>query len=166
MAPLADPSQDTADAVDVTAQATYAALVKDSLGPALRGLGFKGSGGRYSMPCSGCWALLSLQKSAYSEPAEVQFTVNLLVVNKSAWDAARQERPHLPERPAATTFFGEPTSQVRIGHLAPGGADKWWSVCSEGDMKTVCDDVLHDVGGYALPWLRRQMCAPSSTIQK
>jgi hypothetical protein len=72
-----------ANAVEVSAQALYDALVKDTLSPAFRALGFKGSGGRYSMPGSDCWALLGLQKSAYSDAAEVQFTINLLVVNKS-----------------------------------------------------------------------------------
>ena len=71
-----------------------------------------------------CWALLSLQKSAYSDAAEVQFTVNLLIANKAEWVAARTERPHLPQRPAAGTIYGEPAIQERIGMLMPESADK------------------------------------------
>jgi hypothetical protein len=109
------------------------------------------------MPCSDCWALLGLQKSAYSDAAEVQFTINLLVVNKSAWGAARQQRHHLPERPTPTTLYGEPASQVRIGQLTPEGADKWWRVHSQADMADVGNDVVHDITEYALSWLRHQM---------
>jgi Domain of unknown function (DUF4304) len=94
----------SASAVGVAAQAMYHHLVKESLGPALRELGFKGSGGRYSLPCAHCWAQLSLQKSAYSDAVEVQFTANLQVVNTSDWAEARSERPHLPERPAPGMF--------------------------------------------------------------
>jgi hypothetical protein len=146
-----------ASAVEVTAQALYDALVKDTLSPALRALGFKGSGGRYSMPCSDCWALLGLQKSAYSDAADVQFTINLLVANKSAWGAARQERHQLPERPTATTLYGEPASQMRIGELTPEGADKWWRVHSRAHTAAVGNDVVHDIREYALPWLRHQI---------
>jgi hypothetical protein len=56
----------------VPAQETYADLVKGQISPELRVLGFKGSGGRYSLPSSTCWALLSFQKSAYSDATEVQ----------------------------------------------------------------------------------------------
>jgi hypothetical protein len=38
---------------------------------------------------------------------EIQFTVNLLVANRLQWEAARTERPHLPERPSAGTIDGE-----------------------------------------------------------
>ena len=145
-----------ASAVEVPAQAMYDALVKDTLSPALRALGFKGSAGRYSMPCSDCWALLGFQKSAYSDAVEVQFTINLLVVNKSAWNAARQEAPHLPERPTPTTWYGEPAAQARIGDLTPEGEDKWWRVYSPANMAAVGNDVLHDITEYALPWLRHQ----------
>lgn len=144
-------------AVEVTAQAMYAALVKDVLSPGFRDLGLKGSGGRYALASPGFWALMSLQKSAYSDAIEIQFTVNLLAVNREAWEAARAERPHLPERPAAGVLYGEPTAWERIGRLTPDRADKWWRIDDGVDKAEVAADVLHDVRQFALPWLREQL---------
>ncbi|GAB3927919.1 hypothetical protein GCM10029976_024830 [Kribbella albertanoniae] len=141
----------------VPAQALYATLVKETLSPALRAAGFKGSAGKYSLPSSDCWALLGFQKASGSTAAEVRFTINLQVVNKSAWTAARHERPHLPERPAASICYGKPTSWVRIGNLTPERADKWWCLSARTDLAELGKDVVHDITEYALPWFRHQL---------
>jgi Domain of unknown function (DUF4304) len=135
----------------------YATLVKDVLSPGFRDLGLKGSGGRYTLAEPGSWALMSLQKSAYSDATEIQFTVNLLAANKEAWDAARAERPYLPQRPAAGVVYGEPTAWTRIGTLTPEGADKWWRIYAGVDQAEVTAEVLHNVREFALPWLREQV---------
>ena len=68
---------------EATTQENYAALVKDRLSPAFRELGLRGSGGRYELPLRvPGWALPDLQRSAYSDKAEIRFTVNLLVVSQ------------------------------------------------------------------------------------
>ncbi|GAB3892606.1 DUF4304 domain-containing protein [Kibdelosporangium lantanae] len=141
----------------MTAQTIYARLVKDTLSPALREVGFKGSGGRYSLPWAECWAQLAFQKSAYSDAAEVRSTLNLQVVNKSDWTAARADRPHLPVRPAPSTFYGDPAVQVRIGQLTADSADKWWRINSDVDVAAVATDVIHDVREHAMPWFDQQM---------
>lgn len=147
-----------ATAVEVTAQVMYQRLVKDSLSPALRDLGFKGSGGRYSLPSSRCWAQLGLQKSAYSDAKEVQFTANLQVVNSADWAEARTRRPHLPQRPAPSTMYGADVgADTRIGSLTPDGADKWWRVYREVDIPVVVNDFIHDVREYAMPWFAEQI---------
>jgi hypothetical protein len=141
----------------VTAQVMYQRLVRERLSPGFRGLGFIGSSGRYALRCDGCWVLLALQKSAYSDAAEVQFTANLLVANKVQWASAREERAHLPERPSAGIGYGVPVAQARIGQLLPGGDDKWWRVYAGVDLAAVAADVLNDTEQYALPWLAAQM---------
>jgi hypothetical protein len=138
-------------------QAVYEAMVKDVLSPGFRELGLKGSGGRYSWAAPGFWALLSLQKSAYSDAAEIQFTVNLLVASKAQWEAARAARPYLPERPSAGTVYGEPAVQERIGMIHRDRADKWWRLYAGVDETAVTDDVLHDVRDFAIPWLKQQV---------
>jgi uncharacterized protein DUF4304 len=146
-----------ASAVDVPVQVVYDAMVKEVLSPGFRELGLKGSGGRYSWASPTCWALLSLQKSAYSDAVEIQFTVNLLVASRLQWEAARAERRHLPERPSAGTIYGEPAAQERIGMVRPGLADKWWRVYPGVDPAAVTTDVLQDVRDFAIPWLRKQV---------
>jgi hypothetical protein len=110
-------------------QSLYPALLKELLNPALRELGFIGSNGRYALRCHRCRVLLSLQKSTYSTASEVRFTVNLTVVNKTAWAEARTTWPHLPERPSsATTRYVSWAPHERLGRLAPEAADKWWLI--------------------------------------
>lgn len=141
----------------LTAQALYATLVKDLLSPAFRELGFKGSGGQYSLPCPTCWALLALQRSTYSTSAEVRFTINRLVVNKTTWKQQRQEQRHLPDFPKVSTFYGTWVPQARIGHLTPDGRDRWWRLSSKRDLNPIADEVIHDVREYARPWMRQQL---------
>jgi hypothetical protein len=144
-------------AVDVPVQVVYDAMVKEVLSPGFRELGLKGSGGRYSLASSTCWALLSLQRSAYSDAVEIQFTVNLLVANRLQWEAARAARPHLPERPSAGTIYGGPAAQERIGMVQPDRADKWWRIYPGVDPAAVTTDVLQHVRDFAIPWLRQQV---------
>ncbi|MEQ4210174.1 DUF4304 domain-containing protein [Actinopolymorpha sp. B9G3] len=146
-----------ASAVDVPAQAIYDAMVKEVLSPSFREMGLKGSGGRYSWASQTCWALMSLQKSAYSDAVEIQFTVNLLVANKQQWEAARSQRTYLPERPSAGTIYGDPAAQERIGMVQPDRADKWWRIHPEVDLAAVTTDVLNDTREFAIPWLRQQV---------
>src|SRR6478609_3796415 len=86
-------------AVFVPMQTVYKDLVKEMLSPGFRRLGLIGSGGRYSLKSDCCWALLGLQKSAFSDASDVRFTANLLVVSRAAWSTTRADRPDRPERP-------------------------------------------------------------------
>ncbi|MGD9955239.1 MAG: DUF4304 domain-containing protein [Candidatus Nanopelagicales bacterium] len=129
--------------------------MKEYLSPALRDLGFRGSGGRYSLPIeTPVWALLGLQKSTYSDKAEVRFTVNLLVVSRESWTVARQAKSHLPEKPSAGVIYGSGVAQTRLGPLHPDGADKWWRVMAGSLPTAVAEDVIQDVSTLAMPWLR------------
>lgn len=149
----------------VSAQALYSEFVKVRLGPALRELGFTGSAGRYALPASGCWALLGLQKSAYSSRAEVDFTVNLLVVREDVWTAMRERDSRLPKRPSAGALYGAEVAQSRIGRLLPSAADTWWSLSAFVDKETLADEVIDGVETYALPWLRGHLSENADTGQ-
>jgi hypothetical protein len=146
-----------ASGVDVPVQVVHDAIVKEVLSPGFRELGLKGSGGRYSWASPTCWALLSLQNSAYSDAVEIQFTANLLVANRLQWEAARAERSHLPQRPSAGTIYGEPAAHERVGRVQPDRADKWWRIYPGVDPAPVTTDVLQDVRDFAIPWLRQQV---------
>lgn len=143
----------------MTAQSVYDELIKAAISPGFRNHGLAGSGGRYTIPCERCWVLASLQKSSYSDAAEIRFTLNLLVANRATWDAARAEKPYLPDRPTAGTIYNAGESRTRIGEILPDGADKWWRLHGRVDPAAVADDFLHDFEQYGLPWLRREMLA-------
>jgi hypothetical protein len=103
--------------------------------------------------------LASLQKSSYSDAAEIRFTLNLLVANRATWEAARVDKPYLPDRPTAGTIYNVGESRIRVGELLPDGADKWWRLHGGVDPSEVAEDFLHDFEQYALPWLHREMLA-------
>jgi hypothetical protein len=90
-----------------TAQDTYREMMKTQVAPALRGLGFKGSGQNYELPVAGHWAMLGFQKSAWSDASALRFTVNVLVVSRAAWEKARSERSYVPARPTANRLWGD-----------------------------------------------------------
>jgi hypothetical protein len=144
---------------DVTAQENYAVLVKDRLSPAFRELGLRGSCGRYELPLSvPGWALLGLQKSAYSDKAEIRFTLNLLVVSAATWSSAHEAKPYLPAKPSPGVRYGAGEQETRIGSIHPDDSgDKWWRVQAGPFPSGVAEDVIHDVAVVALPWLREQV---------
>jgi hypothetical protein len=148
-----------ASEVSVTAQELYDNIVKAAISPGLRSLGLSGSSGRYSLRCNQCWVLTSLQKSSYSDAAEIRFTLNLLVANRTTWASAQTEKPYIPDRPSAGTVYNAGESSTRIGALLPDGADKWWRIQEGVDPAVVAQDLLDDFERYGLPWLRREMQA-------
>jgi len=139
------------------AQETYNDLLKTLIAPSLRAIGFKGSGQNYRLPSDDHRAMLGFQKSTSSDASHVRFTANVLVVSRSAWDAARAESPHLPERPTATTYWGTYVWQKRIGALLSGGEDMWWDVEAGANEAELPHAIVWAVRDYVLPAMRRQM---------
>ena len=84
-------------------QEVYAEWMKGTFGPALRGAGLRGSGGRFELPSDIFWAQLGFQKSAYSDGQEVRFTVNLSVIRRDEWEVQASSAPHLGQRPSPST---------------------------------------------------------------
>lgn len=146
---------------EAPAQDIYKAMIKDTISPALRDLGFKGSGGRYSIDSDESWSLLGFQKSAYSDAAQIQFTINLAVVHRSAWNELRAEFPYFPEKPTAQLGTGRVGHTQRIAFLKPGvTTDEWYSLVADSDPADIVEQVLHDVREYGLPWLQLKMVDP------
>lgn len=141
----------------MTAQALYAAMLKERISPALRSLGLAGSGGRYSMKSESHWALIGFQKSAYSDRSEVRFTVNLLVVSRADWATLSAERSWNRERPAAGTYYGPRVANQRLGALVGSHEDKWWRVYAGQDMDLVASEVIGDLANVGLPWLQARI---------
>jgi hypothetical protein len=146
----------------VTAQETYAAMLRDEVAPALRQLGLKGSGQRYEFSSEDYWAILGFQKSKWSDAAEVAFTVNLTVASRLAWAEARATHPYLPERPGPTrTLYGADVDrriwQTRIGLLLGGQTDRWWRVTPAQNTRALAVELVNLIRVRALPAMREQM---------
>jgi hypothetical protein len=142
-----------------TAQATFSAMMKDDVAPALRRLGFKGSGQVFSLPLESHFALIGFQKSVHSDSNEVRVTANVSVIPVSVWEESRTERSYLPATPAPNTFYGSFAWQKRIGQLLPEGQDTWWVVQANADPASVAAAIIETVRDYALPAMKAQIAS-------
>ena len=142
-----------------TAQEAYRAMVKSQVAPALRTLGFKGSGRSYDLGCEDHWAMLGLQGSQWSNRRELRFTVNLLVVSREVWDRERSERPQLGAKPSPNTHPGSFAWWQRLGLLMPERTDKWWRVRADEETSTVAHEALEAIRVYGLPAIEQEVRA-------
>lgn len=131
-------------------------LLKTVWGPALRDLGFTGSGKMWTLPDEQDWAMLSFQASQTSTGDAVFFAINLLVVGKSSWDEARAENGYCSMRPSPNTIARHRYMQ-RAGHLTHG-EDHWWELAGDGSNEhEVCEEVLRCLRDVIVPKLKCEM---------
>lgn len=100
--------------------------------------------------------MLGFQKSAFSDANQIRFTINVAVVSRDVWEAARKKWPELPPRPTVNVPQG-PVWWRRLGHLITTGEDIWWVVEAGMDTAELADAVLRAVEDYGLPAMRAQM---------
>jgi hypothetical protein len=143
----------------VTAQEAFNVMVKQQIAPALRELGFKGSGQRFTLPNEEHYALVGLQKFSWSDCDEVEFTANVTVAERGVWEAERRQGRNLPKQPSASIFYGTFVWQRRIGSLAPGGEERKWRVSPDRPTDAVAEDFVATIRDHGLPAMRKQMRA-------
>ena len=142
----------------LTAQEMFRAMVRDQVAPALRDLGFKGSGQVYLLPSETHWAMLSFQKSASSDAAGVRFAVNFDVTTKQEWDHRRRAFG-APARPSPSWLSrGSIADQPWSGG---GWMQHWWHLRINEAVRPLVDDVLSRIEHEALPAMRASMAKPS-----
>ena len=140
----------------VIAKEAYRAMLRDAIAPALREMGFKGSGRLYMMDDDRSWVRLGFQASQFNTADEVSFTINLAVVDKDTWRRQRQERSYLPDVPSPGTYYGVPFWQTRIGHVMPERRDVWWALSTGEAVGPVVSEVLAAIRDCAIPALTEQ----------
>jgi hypothetical protein len=140
----------------VTAQEVFATMMKTEMAPALRALGFQGSGQRFALQSETHWAQIGFQKSAWSDREEILFTVNVQCVSRAAWDEARGSRAWLPKRPSPNSAYPGGGWWERIGRLA-NREDTWWHVNADRPTDPITREVIGLIRERALPALRERM---------
>jgi len=136
----------------ISAIDAYNAMLKDTVGPRMRELGFRGSGGVYTRPDPDYFIRVGFQKSVYGSRQHVKFTLNLSAISKAQWGHARTDRTNLPKEPAANTFYGLEHWQRRINLLMPAQErPPWWELTPQTDTPTLAREVLLAIERYALP---------------
>jgi len=141
----------------VTAQEIFRQMMRYDIAPALRALGFKGSGQVYVLPSDTHWAMLNFQKSALRSDAEqIFFAVNFDVSTKEEWNQRRRAFG-APERPSPSWF-----SRMGIDDQSPhgGGVQHWWHLRVESPIQALVDDVITRIKNEALPAMRALMEKP------
>lgn len=133
------------------AQDGFKTMMKEHIAPALREMGFKGSGHNYTYPDERCHAMLGFQKSEFSDAEDVRFTINVLVVSRQEWEAVALERHYGDRQPRPNTFWGVGW-QERISKFIPGcDHDFWWRLDLETDLNDLSAEVLSIVRHGVLP---------------
>jgi hypothetical protein len=158
-----------------SAQEMFKAMLRDEVAPALRSMGFKGSGQNFALPSDSHWALLGFQRSQSNDRSRVSFTVNVVVVPRDVWErGSRAAWPDLGEglrnRPTANAALSpkvEPAFEGRfwhrrIGVLMPAGRDTWWEIDADSDVPRLAGEVVASIRGYALPTMRERLGYPST----
>ena len=145
-----------------TAQEIFDDAVREILRPRMKALGFAGSGTTFRLPSDSHFAMIGLQKSQFSDRRSLKFTANVTVIGKDAWEALRCSMPFYPARPAPNTFYGRGETdvwQVRIGHLLPGGEDRWWWIASDADAAAAVDELVAAIETSVLPEMHERLRA-------
>jgi hypothetical protein len=137
-----------------TAQERFSSLLRLYLSPGLRALGFKGSAQSYHIPSCCCWILLGIQRSTFSDAADLRFTLNLTVADKHKWAEMSSRRSEWPDRPNPNRLYGPGIWQARIGRLLPDNGDKWWHITPDTEVGALVNEVLALVRDHALPRMK------------
>jgi hypothetical protein len=125
-------------------------MMRDEVAPALRALGFKGSGQAYVLPNDTHWAMLSFQKSALrSDADQIFFAVNFDVTTKEEWDQ-RRRAVGAPERPSPSWFSRMTIADGPRG----GGIQHWWELRVGSPVQPLVEDVITRITNEALPTMR------------
>jgi hypothetical protein len=137
------------------AQEAFKMMMREQVAPALRQLGFKGSGQAFTLPSDEYWALAGFQKSVSSNAQHVRFTVNLTVVSRQEWAEIFAKHPTFGAKPKANVHGGG--WHARIGQLLADSSDHWWWVEPDRPTEAVGREAIAAIRDYGLPEMQRHM---------
>ena len=138
------------------AQERFKTVARDRWAPALRDLGFQGSGKVFTLFDQHDWAMLGFQTSTASTSEVAKFTINLMVVGKEDWERERHEHPWYSARPSPNTVAAH-RYQQRLGPLTHGH-DHWWRLLGDGsNEEEVVSEVINAIRDHAMPALRAEI---------
>ena len=142
----------------MTATTLFRVVLRDTVGPALRAVGFTGSGTTWTLKApNNDVAIVNAQSSQASTAEEVQFVVNLAVAPAS-WRAWRNTLLHRPEPRAPKEHDGLWRDRLHPRLEVPRrehGTEPWWVIRDERDARACADDVVGQLIQHAVPRLRQ-----------
>jgi hypothetical protein len=141
---------------DMTAQISFKNMMKEVVAPALRKMGFKGSGQNYWVPSDSCWAAIGFQKSMSSDSSSIRFTINITVIEKEVWSEIFRKSPYYGKKPSPNTSYGIEWQQ-RVGFLMPQNQDYWWSLREGQDIESLGIIIAETISKYVMPEIDSRM---------
>lgn len=148
----------------MTVQDDYRVMIRDHVAPALREMGFRGSGQNYVFPTETHWVSLWFQKSGSSDAHRIRFTLHLLVVGKDEWEAIRLGNQFAPERPRG--HWGAPVRSWTVSYRplplesSGGWVQIWWELKAGEPVEPMADRVRRTIEKQALPRIEEFMAWP------
>lgn len=124
----------------MTAQGALKTALRDLLGPAARGQGYKGSAPTWrKSSMSGDWAVVSVQSSSWSTAKSLRCVVNLAFAPEP-W--LRWQRENLGEAMPKSVRESLGLYRERLHpEGTPEGTDGWWDVLDDGSAQLAVADM-------------------------
>ncbi len=122
-------------------------ITRDALKEPLRQHGYKKDKRTFRRSLERCVQVVNVQASSWNEGSSGRFTVNLGVYFSVLADLGGIGR--LTEKPLESDCL----VRCRIGHLLPGGNDRWWEVKADEDHTRTVSEVQHACVGEEQAWL-------------
>ena len=130
-------------------QARFDNLISKILWPEFKAKGYKKTGNNFRFYSSDGWGkIVNIQKSMYSEKADIRFTVNIglyLLEADTIFEIPRGER------------FLEPDCLIRkrIGHLSGKQTDTWYDLAENTPSNELEGKISQDFSQFILPYLEK-----------
>jgi len=130
------------------------AALREQVGPAARGNGFRGSVPTWrASNTSGDWAIVNVQSSSWSTAESMRCVINLSVA-PAPWLAWMEE--WLGARYPKSVGESLGLYRARLHPTgAPAGADVWWEVNDQAGADAVVADMVHQLQISGWPTLTR-----------
>jgi hypothetical protein len=155
-------------AVD-TAQAAFKIMLRDQIAPALRQMGFKGSGNNYEMFRGEHRIVIQLQRSKFSTRDSVQFDANVSVVHPPTIELFSKENERARQQGKDLEVGGGYNN--RLNNLAGRNTYGFpWIVKPDEPSEPVAYDFIDCIRQYFLPVIeeeiRRRLPSPTPSNKR
>jgi Domain of unknown function (DUF4304) len=142
-----------------TAQMVFKIMLRDQIAPALRKMGFKGSGNNYEMFRDEYRVLIQLQRSKFSTRDSVPFDANVSVVHPATIELFSKENERARQQGKELEIGGGYSN--RLNNLAGRNAYGFpWIVTPDEPSEPVADDFIECVRRYFLPVIEDEIRRP------
>ena len=131
-----------------SARESFIGMMRTTIRPELRGLGFVGAGTKtFTWPSETHFATLSFEQAPDNRWIEAKFTVNLAVCSRDQWSAYRA-------RTGSSLAQPPPDARImwhdRLGRLRYG-TDHWWSIWAGFPTDKISADLIAGIEELGLP---------------